>query len=334
MAPRRSPSALLSKYLAQYRSRPHSRVFAPLAEAYRKLGMTEEALKVLREGIKRNPGYPLGYLVLAQCYADQSQWERVAQTLRPLVAQHKDNQALQRLYAQACQETGDLQLALESYKWLLFLNPMDKGLAQKVTALERDVHASHGVVPREAVVRAPEPAPGGFGADDDDWAMMDFAPDSPPAPVDEWRMEPPPAAPRPEDWQVMSRALDDEFFSDEEVTPEDAEAPAPPEARPLVSHTLVDLYLAQDHLGPALELLEKFVELDPGDERSRARLGELRARMASGKPPVNEAEGHNALLRLVEDTVQTPSLQKLEKAYRLFLQQLQLTADERRAGHV
>ena len=125
MVLRRSHSALLSKYLEQYKRRPQSRVFAPLAEAYRKLGMLDEALKVLKEGIKRNPSYVLGYLVLAQCYADQFQWDRVHQTLLPLITHHKDNIALQKLFAKSCLETGELELALETYKWLLFLNPRE-----------------------------------------------------------------------------------------------------------------------------------------------------------------------------------------------------------------
>lgn len=342
MAQRLNQTALLSRYLEQYRKKPHSRVFAPLAEAYRKLGMLDEALKILKEGIKRNPGYPLGYLVLAQCYADQNQWDRVAQTLLPLTAHHRDNVAMQKLYAQACLETGDSERALETYKWLLFLNPRDTTLATKVHNLEDGPQAVRPVLSRESIRKSPE-ATVAFSSDDDDWSMVDFSPAN--APIqdeDHWEMkgqsEEPPAqlTGKADDWQVMSRALDDEFFSDEEVTPENADAPVPEETAPLVSHTLVDLYVSQNHLSAAMELLQKYVALNPRDQKSRQRLVELeamRVQQDSGSAPAQELEGQEELMRLVEASVHSPDNRKVEKAWRLFLQHVQLTAEEKRVQH-
>jgi len=338
MAQRPHQSALLSRYLEQYRRQPSSRVFAPLAEAYRKLGMQDEALKVLKEGIKRHPSYPLGYLVLAQCYADQGQWERVAQTLLPLTPHHKDNVSMQRLYAQACLETGDHEAALPAFKWLLFLNPRDKTFAAQVAALEDELGAGHPIIPRESVRHAPETR--SFGADDDDWTMVDLTPvgDAPvvAGAVENWEMrsEPQVAPGRAEDWQVMSRELDDEFFSDEEVSPENSEAPEGEGAEPLVSHTLVDLYLAQGQVEGAVDLLRKYLALNPRDEKSRNRLSELEARLAKGSAiPEGEEEGREALMRLVEAQVHSPDQRRVQQAFESFLHQLQVTARIRRGPH-
>ena len=333
MVLRRSHSALLSKYLEQYRQRPNSRVFAPLAEAYRKLGMMEEALKVLKEGIKRNPSYVLGYVVLAQVYADQFQWERVYETLLPLTAHNKDNISLQKLFAKSCLETGDMEAALETYKWLLFLNPRDKDFAQQVSNLEDDLLATQRTIPKEALVKAPlASAKPSFDIDEDDWTMMNFAKEETQLPADSeenWQMtQKPLPSTRAEDWQVMSRQLDDEFFSDEEVTPEYAEAPVNPEGKPLVSHTLVDLYLAQNHVPAAIDLLEKFLEANPRDQRSRERLTELKEQQSEiqARLHVVEEDGQAELLRLVQSQVHTASPQKIEKMYQSFLQQIQQRA--------
>lgn len=357
MAIRKPASALLSKYLEQHKRQPGSRVFAPLAESYRKLGMVDEALKVLKEGIKRHPSYVLGYLVLAHCYYDQRKFDAAYQTLLPLTPHNRDNPGLQKLFAQVCLELGNLDEALETFKYLLFLNPRDKYFAQQVKALEDDLQKSTLIRPQSVVLKAPTPVQP-FSTDENDWAMVDFsatgpAPAEPPtSDEDQWSMEAPrsaePPAPvsREDDWQVMSRSIDDDYFSDDEVTPEDAEAPLPEDSAPIASHTLVDLYLAQNHLEPAIDLLESFVRLNPRDERSVQRLAELRARIAgpeSTEAPTPQAEpapqgasaaaqsldGHDELMRIIEAEVHAPHSAKIERAYRLFLQHLQLTADEK-----
>lgn len=342
MALRRSHSALLSKYLEQYKQRPGSRVFAPLAEAYRKLGMIDEALKVLKEGIKRNPSYVLGYVVLAQVYADQHQWERVYETLLPLTDNNKDNIALQKLYARACLETGELESALSGYKWLLFLNPRDQEFARQVASLEDDLLARQRTIPREALVKAPTPtSTSAFDVNEDDWTMVNFSSNKVvEVPADDeanWEMTQKPLAPsnNPDEWKVMSRELDDEFFSDEEVTPEYAEAPVAEEAQPLVSHTLVDLYLAQNHIPAAIELLEKFVAANPKDQRSRERLVELKSQQMGSRASLHvaESDGHEELLRLVQTQVKSSPV-KIEKMFQSFLQHIQLRAEESRTGHV
>ena len=76
-------SSLLTKYTLQYQKKPKSRVFAPLAETYRKLGMRDESLKILRQGLKYHPTYTLGYIVLANVYFDQQNFELAYNTLRP-----------------------------------------------------------------------------------------------------------------------------------------------------------------------------------------------------------------------------------------------------------
>lgn len=328
MAILRSPSALLSRYREQYRQKPHSRVFAPLAEAYRKLGMRDEALKILKDGIRRHPAYALGYLVLSQCYADEGQWDRVQQTLQPLVPAHKDNPALQKLYAQACLNIGDTEGALETFKWLLFLNPQDKAIASQVKALEDDHVGKRRTVSRDAIIKSPAT----FETDSDDWSMQDFAPQASNVVEEKDTLNPAKA----EEWQVMSRALDDDFFSDEEISPEDSPEPWSEKnetASPLISHTLVDLYLAQDHRSEAIELLEKYVEADPSDQRSRRRLQELRGQMF-GKPPAPEQdEGEDELMRLVETAVHSPGQKKTERALHYFLELVQSTARLRQEAH-
>src|SRR5690606_26238009 len=101
-------------------------VFAPLAETYRKLGMYEEAFKILRRGINLHPSYTLGYIVLANCYFDKGQFELAYNVLRPHVDNNLENLSLQKLFSKLCEQLGYLEEALQTYKYLLLLNPSDK----------------------------------------------------------------------------------------------------------------------------------------------------------------------------------------------------------------
>ena len=135
-----SISPLISKYEDQLEKDPRSRVFAPLAEAYRKVGLIENAFKVLKKGIRYNPEYLLGYLSLAQCYLDKGECALSYNTIRPLVPLHRDNIKLQTLFAICAEKTDNSDEALDTYKYLLFLQPKNEKVAFHVTRLERELN--------------------------------------------------------------------------------------------------------------------------------------------------------------------------------------------------
>jgi tetratricopeptide (TPR) repeat protein len=129
-------SPLFLKYQADYEKNPRSRVFAPLAETYRKLGMTDKAMEILSQGIRFHPTYVMGYLGLAFCYFDLKQYSLAYNTLRPLVETSRDNIRLQKLFADICLELGYREESLDTYKYLLFINPRDREVAMQVATLE------------------------------------------------------------------------------------------------------------------------------------------------------------------------------------------------------
>jgi tetratricopeptide (TPR) repeat protein len=129
-------SPLFLKYQADYEKNPRSRVFAPLAETYRKLGMTDKAMEILAQGIRFHPTYVMGYLGLAFCYADLKQYTLAYNTLRPIVETSRDNIRLQKLFADVCLHLSYKEEALDAYKYLLFINPRDKEVSLQVAALE------------------------------------------------------------------------------------------------------------------------------------------------------------------------------------------------------
>lgn len=132
-------SPLFLKYQSDFEKNPRSRVFAPLAETYRKLGMTDKAMEILSQGIRFHPTYVMGYLGLAFCYFDLKQFNLAYTTLRPLIETNRDNLRLQKLFADVCIELGKDEEALETFKYLLFINPRDKDVAGQVGRLEKKI---------------------------------------------------------------------------------------------------------------------------------------------------------------------------------------------------
>jgi tetratricopeptide (TPR) repeat protein len=61
---------------------PHGRSFGPLAEALRKRGALSEALRVVLEGLSREPGHLPGQLVLSRIRMDQQDWDGAEVALR------------------------------------------------------------------------------------------------------------------------------------------------------------------------------------------------------------------------------------------------------------
>lgn len=352
MVVKKNQSALLAKYFSMYKKNPRSKVFAPLAESFRKLGMLEDAFKVLKDGIRHHPNYTLGYIVLAHCYYDQGKFELTYNTLRPIVSQSADNISLQKIFAQACINLGYLEEALDTYKYLLFMNPKDKFFAENVKKLEDDLMVGHKRLSLDQLIKSPDSYSEAVDpASDDDWVQVDFnktsevsnqIPEKESATssnLDEWVMKKPGFQDHPilKNEAVQERDLEDDYYADEfeedygdieEVNSQSVESDAP-----FVSHTLIDLYCAQKYYDKALELLDKILELNPHDQptiEKKEQVLKLRSDQSPQKEPVTEQDGHDELISIIENQVKakTPKELMVEKKFYHFLDALKERAQE------
>lgn len=325
-----------------YKKNPRSKVFAPLAESFRKLGMLDDALKILRDGIRNHPNYTLGYIVLAHCYFDQGKFELTYNTLRPIVAQNADNISMQKIFAQACLNLGHLEEALDTYKYLLFLNPRDKFFGEQVKKLEDDLMVGHKKLSLDQLIKAPnlEKLPTSESLDDD-WVQVDFNQKETKAEIsspeikaveNDWVMEKSGIEKHPilKVDTIEPRSLEDDFFADEfeefGTIEDDGPAELQSEA-PIVSHTLIDLYIKQQYFDKAIELLNKILELNPHDKPTQDKLTEvLKMKTVSSQSleKSTEEDGHDELISIIENQVKSksPQEQKLEKVFNHFLSEI------------
>lgn len=297
-------SPLFLKYQADFEKNPRSRVFAPLAESYRKLGMTDKAMEILSQGIRFHPSYVMGYLGLAFCYFDLKQFNLTYTTLRPLTESNRDNLRLQKLFSDVCLELGKQEEALETLKYLLFINPRDKEVAELVARLEHEIEDRYK--PQHKPIIIPERDLTSESQDHekksnlfdlekldqiqkiktndfDDWMAIDLSLGSKTenknttqiksemqsslVNFDHWNLE--------KSSQVELNSPVEKVDSQKQITL-DLNSKND-DGAPLVTHTLVDLYCGQGHIEKALEVLEKILLLNPNDQKTIKKIKEIQA---------------------------------------------------------
>ena len=105
---------------------PRSKAFLPLAEAYCKVGMWEEAVSVLEAGLKHYPGFITAMVVLGRAYDQLKQATKARAVLEGAIKLSPENlrahRTLMRIYA----AKGLTQEAKKSCGVILSMNPKDE----------------------------------------------------------------------------------------------------------------------------------------------------------------------------------------------------------------
>ena len=186
-----------------------SRVFVQLAEEYRRVGRTEEALAILAEGLTSNPNYLAAKVVQGRCHLDLGRAKDAIRELEGLIARDPTQMVAYKLLVEAHLVEGDGEEARKRLRIYSLLNDSDPEIAELRRRIG-EVGRKHRD-PEDTFVGAlrPEPPPAP-------------APEAPPA------LEPAaPPAPRP-------FTLDDFDRLESEVVAAEPVAAEPPVETPAV----------------------------------------------------------------------------------------------------
>ena len=115
---------------------PKSKVFAPLAEAYRKLGLLKEALQICVQGVQYHPDFSGGRVALARVLMDQGDFQTAAEHLNRAVESAPENILAQMLLGDCLIKLKKPKEALKAYKMVLFVSPTNERAAKTVKRLE------------------------------------------------------------------------------------------------------------------------------------------------------------------------------------------------------
>ncbi|EQC43342.1 lipopolysaccharide assembly protein LapB [Bacteriovorax sp. Seq25_V] len=284
-------SNLIEKYISTLKQDPQSRVFAPLGEIYRKLGLIDKAIAAYEAGLKFNPEYNLGIIGYSSCLIDMGDFKKAYSVLQPLVRSSGDNIKFLKNIAICAENVGDVENALKYYKTILFFNPRDTHATEFVTKYE-DLNTT--VIKKDVVQ---------FEVDSLESDGLD-------------------------EWTQLSLVEESNVSVEEgEKDDEDEDESRKADESPFFSHTLVDLYLKQGAKDKALEILEKALELNPEDTRVADRIIEIKAQLTSstGHDDLMSLFDQKAS-KIVE--VEDDNSEKLKMAYELFLAKIHARANE------
>ena len=312
---------LLIKYLDAYEKNPLSKVFAPLAESYRKMGQIAKAMEILKKGLKHNPGYLLGHLSLAECYIDEGQHHVAYSTLRPFIENNRDNIRLQRVYAAVCEQIGLHQEALETYKYLLFINPKDNQLAENVRRMEKGDFAK--------IIKENIKDP--FINESETFSSQAFNVEA--------------LSSLPTDLET-SHWMQKEFVEKKAVVEKKINIPA---LAPVIKKnetvlSLADLYIEHGNYYKASEVLQKMLQLEPENKEVRQKYHLVEAQLTKSFAPsfpdnpkentTVEDEGHSVLRALIEkklkekDSKKEDLIVKRKERLEFFLDKIKLRANQ------
>lgn len=118
-----------TRYVTRLRERlnkdPDSKLFLSLAEELRKREMADEAISLLREGLKRHPDFIAARVALGRLYLSHTRLQEAKAEFLDALGKSPESCAARRGLARACEKLGDKRAALQEYGRLFEMDPLD-----------------------------------------------------------------------------------------------------------------------------------------------------------------------------------------------------------------
>jgi len=116
----------LEKLKQRVEKNPLSKLFVPLAEEYRKMGMLDEAISVLLRGLENQPNYMTARVSLGKIYLEKNMLREAKEEFKKVVTAIPDNLFALKKIAEISKNLGDINDAIDAYSKILKLNPLDE----------------------------------------------------------------------------------------------------------------------------------------------------------------------------------------------------------------
>lgn len=157
-----SNSAEIDRLATAFAKDPRSKMFLPLAEAYIKADMWQEAAAVLEDGLAVYPNFVTAMAALGRVYDQLGQSAKAKAILEGVVKQSPDNLRAHRILVKLFNAEGQAEAALRSCHALLVANPHDEealSIKRSITGASDDITKSTGEKRRADTDIKPEPEP-------------------------------------------------------------------------------------------------------------------------------------------------------------------------------
>ena len=145
----------IEKLEARYRENPKGRNFAPLADAYRKAGLIDNAIELCQTGLQLHPDYVSGHIVHGRCLVDKKDDTGAEAVFRKVLDLDPENILALKVLAEISERNEHFGAAAEWLNRLLLADPMNGDAADGLSRV-RGKAAAQPPPPEPA---PPEPAP-------------------------------------------------------------------------------------------------------------------------------------------------------------------------------
>ncbi|MBK5187594.1 MAG: tetratricopeptide repeat protein, partial [Gemmatimonadaceae bacterium] len=142
-------SALIEDLRNQFAENPR-RVFARLANEYRKSGDLDSAIEICRAQVPLQPTYISGYIVLGQALFESGQFDEARSTFETALSLDPENLIALRQLGDIARTTEDVEAARGWYHKLLEVDPQNDDIAAQLEALDAPARTTVSATPAEA----------------------------------------------------------------------------------------------------------------------------------------------------------------------------------------
>ena len=120
----------IEKLEARYRENPKGRNFAPLADAYRKAGLIDNAIELCQAGLQLHPDYVSGHIVHGRCLVDKKDDAGAEAVFRRVLDLDPENILALKVLAEISERNERFEEAGEWLNRLLLADPMNGEAAE------------------------------------------------------------------------------------------------------------------------------------------------------------------------------------------------------------
>ncbi len=143
----------------RYDRSPESRLFAPLADAYRKKGDVDRAIELCEKGLEGYPDYASAHVILGKCFYDKGATERSRAEFERVIEIDPENLVALKFMGDILMDEGDRDASISFYRRLLSIDPTNEEVSGKLKGLEDEFREREIDLDDEKTVRkAGQPA--------------------------------------------------------------------------------------------------------------------------------------------------------------------------------
>lgn len=126
----------LHRLLDRFEEQPEGRLFAPLADCYRRLGRLDEAYKVCVDGLTRHPRYSTGFVILGKIHLDREEGTDARTAFETVLSIDPENLVALRHLALDAEQRGDHDGAVARWEQVRALDPDGRDAEDALAVLE------------------------------------------------------------------------------------------------------------------------------------------------------------------------------------------------------